>query len=82
MITVTDLRDRTIYLNADLIETVQSNPDTQIVLTTGRHLYVKESPAEILQRIVYFRQTIGCALARVRTEPSCCIMPEEPGQER
>lgn len=41
-------RDRKeIWVNADLIETVEATPDTVLKLTTDRRLLVSETPEEI-----------------------------------
>jgi len=42
-------RDRKeIWVNADLIETVEATPDTVVKLTTDRRLIVTETPEEIV----------------------------------
>jgi flagellar protein FlbD len=46
---LTKLDTRKILINADLIETVEANPDTVLVLQSGRKLLVKESPEEIFE---------------------------------
>ena len=58
MIRVSRFDGSELYLNADLIQTVESNPDTHIVLTTGTSYVVRETAAEIVSRIVEFRRTI------------------------
>jgi len=58
MIKLTRLGGRPFYLNDDLIESLESTPDTTIQLTTGKRLMVHESPEDVLQRIVAFRQRI------------------------
>lgn len=44
-------------VNADLIETVESTPDTVISLVSGRKLVVAESVDEIIQRVILFNRT-------------------------
>jgi len=46
MIRITDLQGKEHYVNAELIELVESTPDTQIVLTTGHRIFARESPTE------------------------------------
>jgi flagellar protein FlbD len=58
MIRVTRLNNHTILLNSDLIEQIETVPDTTIALTTGQRLFVQESADEILSRIVEFRRRI------------------------
>lgn len=38
---------RPIWINADLIETVEATPDTVITMTTDRKVLVRETPEEI-----------------------------------
>ena len=47
---------REIWVNADLIETVEATPDTVIKLTTDRKLLVHETPEEIVGLVVEFRR--------------------------
>jgi flagellar protein FlbD len=58
MIRVTRLNSESILLNSDLIEFVESTPDTVLKLTSGQRLLVRESPEEIVARIVQFRKAI------------------------
>lgn len=54
MITVTRLNGSRFVLNAELIRTVEKTPDTMIRLTTGETLVVRESPEEIIERVVEY----------------------------
>lgn len=59
MITCSDLHDRPMYINPDLLERIEVTPDTQLVFINGKRTYVKETPEEIVERIVAFRQRTG-----------------------
>ena len=59
MIHVTKLNGTDMVLNADLIEFVESTPDTLISLTTGRKVMVKEGLDDIVERIVAYRRRSG-----------------------
>lgn len=48
-----------IVLNAELIETVESRPDTIITLTTGNRIMVKEKVSEIIEKINNYRKNIN-----------------------
>jgi flagellar protein FlbD len=61
MIKLTRFGGRPFYLNDDLIESVESTPDTTIQLTTGKRIIVQEAPDEVLRRIVAFRRRIYSA---------------------
>jgi flagellar protein FlbD len=43
---------REIWVNADLIETVEATPDTVLTLTTDRKLIVSETPEEIVALVL------------------------------
>jgi|SRR3954451_2993440 flagellar protein FlbD len=47
---------REIWVNADLIETVEATPDTVVKLTTDRRLIVSETPEEIVALVVEHRR--------------------------
>ena len=58
MIEVTLLNDRIMHLNAELIELIESTPDTIVTLTTERKIIVKESMDEIVARVIRYRRRI------------------------
>ncbi|MGH2353505.1 MAG: flagellar FlbD family protein [Chloroflexota bacterium] len=58
MIQVTRFGGKPIYLNSDLVETIESAPDTTLLLTTGRRVIVRESAEEVVRRVVAFRRQI------------------------
>jgi flagellar protein FlbD len=45
-----------IWVNADLIETVEATPDTVLKLTTDRRLLVSETPEEIAALVLEFKR--------------------------
>jgi flagellar protein FlbD len=47
---------REIWVNADLIETLESTPDTVLKLTTDRRLIVTETPDEIVALVVEMKR--------------------------
>ena len=56
MIQLTRLNQQQLVLNSDLIEQVESTPDTVITLTTGSKFMVRESASEIIRLVVEFRR--------------------------
>lgn len=56
MIMVTRLNKKTFYLNPDLMEMMETTPDTVITLTGGNKYVVTEDPAVLIQRIAEFRR--------------------------
>ena len=55
MILLTQLNGNPVYVNAALIETLESTPDTVITLTNGKKILVKENPEEVIARIIAFK---------------------------
>jgi flagellar protein FlbD len=70
MISVTRLDGSSMLLNSDLMEWIETTPDTMIGLVNGERLLVRESPEELLQRVIDFKRTVwgGPALRSVRRE--------------
>lgn len=58
MIYVTRLNNKEFIINAELIEFIEKTPDTVISLTTGKKIVVKETPEEIIQRVIEYKQRI------------------------
>jgi len=52
MIMVTRINNRNIVINAELIEFVESTPDTIITTTTGKKIIVTETPQEVIRKVV------------------------------
>jgi flagellar protein FlbD len=59
MIEVTRLDGRTYHVNPHQIEYIESNPDTTLVMLSGKRLVVREPYDELLERIVSYRKLIG-----------------------
>jgi flagellar protein FlbD len=59
MIEITQLKGKIYYVNPHLIEYVERNPDTTLVMVSGKHLVVKEDYETIFRRIVEYRRLIG-----------------------
>jgi len=58
MITLTRLNDRKFVLNAELIRTVEENPDTTITLINGDHFIVKESMQDVVSASVDYGRSL------------------------
>ena len=59
MIELTQLSGKVFYLNPHQIEYMESNPDTTIHMLSGKHIIVKETVSEVIERIVAYRSLIG-----------------------
>ena len=58
MIEITKMDGTKTLINQDLIETVESTPDTVVTLTTGRKIITKESRQEIDNLVKSYRKEI------------------------
>jgi len=58
MISVTRMNGARIYINAELIQTVEATPDTIITLINDKKIIVKDPPDEIAQRMIEYQQKI------------------------
>ncbi|HEY4361510.1 MAG TPA: flagellar FlbD family protein [Bryobacteraceae bacterium] len=58
MIHVTRINRVPLVLNSDLIEHMESAPDTIISLTNGQKFMVLESADEVINRVIAFRRKI------------------------
>jgi len=48
-----------LVLNADLIEHVETTPDTVIAMTNGQKFMVMESADEVIDKVIEFRRAIA-----------------------
>lgn len=58
MIAVTRLDGSPLWLNTDLIESVEPTPDTLISMTNGDKLFVREAPDVIVERVIGFKRAV------------------------
>jgi len=59
MVKLTRINGKEFYLNPHIIEYIESVPDTLISLLDGTTIYVKESPEQVIDRIIEYRKKIG-----------------------
>lgn len=59
MVRLTRLNHVPLVLNSDLIEHIESTPDTVITLTNGQKFMVLESSEEVVERIAEFRAAVA-----------------------
>jgi flagellar protein FlbD len=58
MIQVTRLDGMKYYLNPHQIECIEINPDTTLVMLSGKHYIVREEADTILERILTYRNRL------------------------
>ncbi len=59
MIEVTRLDGTVYFVNPHQIECIEHNPDTTLIMLSGKRLIVKETQEAMLDRIVEYRSRIG-----------------------
>ena len=59
MVEVTRLDGKIYYVNPHQIEYIESNPDTTLIMQSGKRLVVREDYQTVFQRIVEYRRLIG-----------------------
>ena len=58
MITLTRLDGNELVVNADHILTAEPTPDTVLLLSTGLKLMVRESVAEVVERVLSWQRRV------------------------
>ena len=79
MIRLTHLNNKEFILNCDLIQFVESTPDTLVIMTTGDKIMVMESPEELIQRVIHYKQEIIGGLGTAHLHIVKHQQPESPG---
>lgn len=64
MIELTRLNGIPIVLNSDLIKTAEASPDTMLTLIGGEKLIVRESCADVIERVLTYRARLLACVAR------------------
>lgn len=59
MIKVTRLDGKTYWINPHQIESMEQNPDLTISLLSGKKVVVRETPEEVIERIIEYRKRLG-----------------------
>ncbi|MFZ0392052.1 MAG: flagellar FlbD family protein [Calditrichia bacterium] len=56
MITLTKINSSEITINAEMIEFIESIPDTVITMTNGKKVFVKDTVDEVIEKVIRYRQ--------------------------
>lgn len=78
VILVHRLRGEPVWLNPDLIESVEATPDTVITLVDGRRAVVSDPVDEVIASLMRFRASVLITVDELRHErgPSLHVVPE------
>ena len=58
MISITRLNNSELYLNADLIQSVEGTSDTVITMTNDVKIVVKEPPEVVVAKIISYQRIV------------------------
>ena len=59
MVEVTRLDGKKYWINPHQVEYMEETPDLTLTMLTGKKVVVRESPEEVIERIVAYRRKIG-----------------------
>ena len=78
MILVHRLKGDRMFLNADLVESIEETPDTVVTLVDGRRIVVADSADDIAGRIVQFRASILVTATEMRDGAGASVIALHP----
>lgn len=70
MIRLHRIRGEEMFLNADLIESMEVTPDTVLTLIDGRKMVVSDPPDLVVEEIARFRARVLAAADQMRADHS------------
>lgn len=59
MIDVMRLDGKIYWVNPHMIESMETTPDLTLTMLSGRKIIVRNSPEEIIKKIIEYRRNIG-----------------------
>ena len=65
MVELTKLNGVAFVLNSNLIETIETIPETKVTLTTGKYFLVQEMRQDVVNRVIAYNQKIFKNVIRV-----------------
>jgi flagellar protein FlbD len=69
MIRLTRLNRESFYLNPDLIQEMETTPDTVLTLSSGMRVVVQDAPERVIEEIVQFKRRILDPQGLLNTAP-------------
>lgn len=58
MIKLTRLNETFIYINPDLIDSIECHPNTTIFMINDKKIIVKETPEQVIEKIIEYKRKI------------------------
>lgn len=79
VILVHRLRGEPMFINEDLIESIEATPDTVLTLVDGRKIVVADLPQQVVDRARIYRASVLAATEELRTRQSGEVLPFPSG---
>jgi flagellar protein FlbD len=76
MIQLTRLNNSRLAINSDLIKFLEAAPDTVLTLVTGEKVVVRETAAEVIERVREFRRSVLCGAHPAMLQISRCAQAD------
>lgn len=76
------------FINCDLVESIEATPDTIITMVDGRRMVVSDSPEDVIENIREHRSAViaGAEAFRTGTRAQLFLLdsavPDDPPQEQ
>src|SRR5260370_5286335 len=74
LILVHRLRGEPMFINEDLIESIEATPDTVLTLVDGRKIVVADAPQLVVDRARVYRASVLAATEELRTHRSGAVL--------
>lgn len=58
MVKLTRLSGTQFVLNAEMVQEIESTPDTIVTLTSGKKVMVKESVEDVIQAVLEYKRSV------------------------
>lgn len=81
MILVHRLRGEPMFINEDLIESIEATPDTVVTLVDGRKLVIADCPDDIVERARMYRASVLVAVGEMRQDRNAELILLNPPRE-
>jgi len=65
MILLSRLNGKPIVVNAELIRSIEENPDTTIMMVNGDHILVTEPMQEVVEKVIDYGRKLRSAFPQV-----------------
>jgi len=65
LILITRFDNKKVVINGELIEMIETTPETLITLTTGKKVIVKESVDEVVEKVKKYKKELNLPIIKV-----------------